>query len=254
MQLVSFWKEIPHKQTPKLGGGKKKILWDKRVSPSYNLPRKSCTNPNAETAEGTQARCGPRRTWFKEEREETGRVGSMRGDEISSKPKRFSISSDLFPHNQLPAVPCRLQSNWGQVSTEKSADGKPKTGLQDHGLGSGKSLPLTGSLSPQLSDGRAALDDSKCPCLVCLPRVSESQSVVMHAISPTSSPAVCCTWGQASQGCITWGRMTTFRFGAENQTWTTRQKNEWLAEKAVTRSNQFVWKILSPTAVALSRF
>lgn len=75
------------------------------------------------------------------------------------------------------------------MSTEKSADGKPKTGLQDHGLGSGKSLPLTGSLSPQLSNGRAALDDLKCLCLVCLPRVSESQSVVMHAISPTSSPA-----------------------------------------------------------------
>ena len=26
MQLVSFGKEIPHKQTPKLEGGKKKIL------------------------------------------------------------------------------------------------------------------------------------------------------------------------------------------------------------------------------------
>ena len=24
MQLVSFWKKIPHKQTPKLGGEKKK--------------------------------------------------------------------------------------------------------------------------------------------------------------------------------------------------------------------------------------
>lgn len=149
----------------------------------------------------------------------------MRGDEIGSKPKRFSISSDLFPYNQLPAVPCTLRRNWGRVSTEKSAGRKPKTGFQDHVLGSGRSLPLTGSLPPQLSDGRAASDDSKCLRLVCLPRVSEGQSVVMHAISATSSPGVCCTWGQALQGCITWGRITTVRFGAEKQTWTTQQKN-----------------------------
>lgn len=34
MQLVSFWKEIPHKQTPKLGGvgGGGKIFWDKSLS------------------------------------------------------------------------------------------------------------------------------------------------------------------------------------------------------------------------------
>lgn len=40
MQLVSFWKEIPHKQTPKLGGEKKRFFETKESLPHIIYPER----------------------------------------------------------------------------------------------------------------------------------------------------------------------------------------------------------------------
>ena len=180
----------------------------------------------------------------------------MRGDKIGSKPKWFSISSDLFPYNQLPAVPCRLWRNRERVSREKWADWKPRGGAPgprtELWQTAGRFQAPHWVPAPSAVGRGAASDNSTCPCLVCLPRVSESHSVVSHVIAPISSPWCLLPLGAGITGLH---QLRTVRVGAENQTVERlgKRMND-SQKKAVTHSNQFVWKILSPTAVVLSRF
>lgn len=149
------------------------------------------------------------------------------------------LTSSPIISSQLFLASCEeTEGGWARRDQQT---GNHEAGLRDHALGSGKPLegfrPLTGCPLPQLSDGRAASDDSTCPCLVYLPRVSESHSVVTHVIPPTSFPWCLLPLGAGITG-LHQLRTYDLNWGQSGLVQRTRQSNNWAKEWMTGRKKQ----------------
>ena len=156
MQLVSFWKEIPHKQTPKLEGGKKRFFETKESLPHIIYPERAAQiqMPRLQKAlkpdaglEGLDLRGRGRKREGLAAWEET-RLAANLNDFPSVLTSSPIISSQLF------LAGCEeTKGGWARRNEQT---GNLEAGLRDHAVRSGKPLggfrPLSGCPLPQLSD------------------------------------------------------------------------------------------------------